>query len=97
MLKKEHIKQASVEKVAKFTGEIFTQVMNQINESTGYLNDTEKVMCAVLLGDTISCACKDTIGSESVKNIFEHFASEKEKLENERKNDNQEKRGVRSI
>lgn len=97
MLKKEHIKQASVEKVAKFTDEMFTQVMNQINESTGYLNDIEKVICAVLLGDIISGACKDIIGSESVNIIFEHFASEKEKMENARKNDNQEKRGIRSI
>lgn len=97
MLKKEHVKQASIEKVIKFTDEMFTQVMNQINESTGYLNDTEKVMCAVLLGDTISNACKNTIGSESVQIIFEHFTSEKEKIENERKNDNQKEWGIRSI
>lgn len=97
MLKKEHIKQASVEKVAKFTGVLYSQIMNQINESTGYLNDTEKIMCAVLLGDTISGACEEIIGSESVEVIFEHYASEKEKLDNERKNDNQKERGIRSI
>lgn len=97
MLGKGHVKQASVEKVAKFTEEIFVQVMKQINESTGYLNDTEQVMCAVILGNAISSACKDVIGGESVKIILEHFASEKEKLENERKDDNQEKWGVRSI
>lgn len=97
MLEKGHLKQASVEKVAKFTDEMFMKVMNQINESTGYLNDTEKVMCAVLLGSTISDACKDIIGKEGLEIIFEHFASEKEKLENERKDDNQEKWGIGKI
>lgn len=97
MLRKEHVKQASVEKVAKFTEEVFMQIMQNINESTGYLNDTEQVMCAVILGNAISDACKDVIGSESVEIILEHFTSEKEKLNYERQNDNQEKRGIRII
>lgn len=97
MLKKEHVKQASVEKVAKFTHEIFTHIMQSIHESTGYLNDTEQVMCAVMLGDAISTACENVIGEEGVNLILEHFASEKEKLDNERKNDNKEKWGTGKV
>lgn len=90
MLKQEHVKQASTEKVTKFTSEMVTQIFKHIDESGGYLNDTEQVMCAVLLGNTISSACEDTIGNESVKIIMEHITSTKEKTY-ERKEDNQKK------
>lgn len=96
MLKKEHIKQASIEKVTKFTDELYTDVMNHINESSGYLNDTEQVMSTTILGNRILNACIETIGEESVKLIMEHFKSTKEK-EYEREKDNQKEWSNRII
>ena len=87
MLKKEHIRQASSEKVYKFTREMFTQAIKTIDESEGYLNDTEQVMCVVLLGDILFGTCKETIGEKSVELILEHLANVKEK-NNERNENN---------
>ena len=79
MLGKEHIRQASTEKVAKFTDEVFVLVMKHINESSGYLNDTEMVMSAILLSDKVISACENIIGEEGVTMILEHLSSTKEK------------------
>ena len=87
MLKKEHIRQASSEKVYQFTREMFTQAIKTIDESEGYLNDTEQVMCVVLLGDILFGTCKETIGEKSVELILEHLAITKEK-NNERNENN---------
>ena len=58
---------------------MFTQAIKTIDESEGYLNDTEQVMCVVLLGDVLFGTCRETIGEESVKLILEHLANVKEK------------------
>ena len=87
MLKKEHIRQASSEKVYKFTREMFEQAIKTIDESKGYLNDTEQVMCVVLLGEVLFGTCRETIGEESVELILEHLANVKEK-NNERNENN---------
>lgn len=87
MLKKEHIRQASSEKVYKFTREIFEQVIKTVNESEGYLNDTEQVMCVLLLGDILFETCNEVLGEKSVELILEHLRDKKEK-NNERDKDN---------
>lgn len=97
MLQKEHMKQASVKKITKFTEEVYTEVMEKINQSTGYLNDTEKVMCAVLLSDSIYNACNDILGDAGIEVILEYVAQEKEKLQDDRKNDNQKRWDGRTV
>ena len=91
MLRQEHVKQASTEKVMRFTAEVFAEVMNLINEQTGYLNDTEKVMSAVLLSNMMFSACKDIINEDGVSLIIEHLASTKEKNKYEGTKNNQKK------
>lgn len=91
MLKIEHIKQASTEKVARFTTEIFGEVMRVVDEQTGYLNDTEKVMSTVLLSNMMFSACKDIISEDGVNLIMEHLASTKEKNKYEGTKNNQKK------
>lgn len=87
MLKREHIRQASSEKVYKFTREMFEQVKKTVNESEGYLNDTEQVMCVLLLGDILLETCNEVLGEKSVELILEHLRDKKEK-NNERDKDN---------
>lgn len=91
MLKKEHLKQVSVEKVIKIANELGTQVLSAIDEQTGYLNDIEKVTSAVLISNMILDACKDTTGENSVDLIMKHIASTKEKSNYERNEGNQKK------
>lgn len=88
MLKKEHIKQASSEKVIKFTKEVFAQVINKIEESDGYLNDTEKVMTLVLLGSVIYDSSSEVIGSEGVNLILDYIEDIKENSYGKRNEDN---------
>ena len=91
MLRQEHVKQASTEKVMRFTAEVFAEVMNLINEQTGYLNDTEKTMCAVLLSDMMFSACEEIINKEGINLIRENLTSAKEKNKNEGTKNNQKK------
>lgn len=88
MLKKEHIKQASSEKVIKFTKEVFAQVINKIEESDGYLNDTEKVMTLVLLGGVIYDSSSEVIGNEGVNLILDYIEDVKENSYGKRNEDN---------
>ena len=62
MLKKEHIRQASSEKVVGFTKETFARLIKTIDESDGYLNDIEKVASLVLLSKVIYDSICETIG-----------------------------------
>lgn len=88
MLKKEHIKQASSEKVIKFTKEVFAQAINKIEESDGYLNDTEKIMTLVLLGSVIYDSSSEVIGSEGVNLILDYIEDIKENSYGKRNEDN---------
>ena len=88
MLKKEHIKQASSEKVISITKETFTRVINTIEESDGYLNDIEKVACLVLLSKVIYDSSCENIGIEGVELILETIGYNKEKDNGERSKDN---------
>ena len=76
MLKKEHLKQVSHEKVVRFTAKVFTETLLKVNEQTGYLNETEKVVSAVLLGDMLIDACENIIDEKGV------FYYNKKQIEN---------------
>lgn len=87
MLKPEHIRQVSTEKIYAFTKELYTQTMKVIDESNGYLNDTEQVMSVILLSKIIYESGEEVLGSESVGYILEHLNKHKGE-KNERENDN---------
>ena len=88
MLKKEHIRQASSEKVVSFTKETFARLIKTIDESDGYLNDIEKVASLVLLSKVIYDSSCETIGEEGVELILESIEYTKEKDDGQRKEDN---------
>ena len=97
MLKKEHLKQASVEKIARFNRELSTEIINTISEQSGYLNETEKIMSMILVGNTLIGACEEIIGEECVNLILEHIKNVKEKNKNEGTKNNQEEWRSRNI
>ena len=88
MLKKEHIRQVSSEKVVGFTKETFARLIKTIDESDGYLNDIEKVASLVLLSKVIYDSGCETIGEEGVELILESVKYTKEKDDGERSENN---------
>ena len=77
MIREENLRQISMKKIAMFTMETYSKLMDDMIFNGSHLNENERLVSVLLLKSIIEEECKGAIGVDSIEVIENFFKKNK--------------------